>query len=100
MDDDEFTPRLGKMRSRGKEVRYLALVVRATRRASKGAAKRGYFDGSRIGRGAAVARVLRFGDRHSASRARRVIVKFRPVKLAGRAPAERRHISPIFSATE
>ena len=84
MHDDEFTPRLGKMRSRGKEDRYLALVVRATRRASKGAAKRGHFDGSRIGRGAAVARVLRFADRYSASRARRVIVKFRPVKLAGR----------------
>ena len=84
MDDDEFTPRLGKMRSRGKEVRYLALVVRAARRASKGKAKPGHFDGSRIGRGASVARVLRSRDRHSASRARRVIVKFRPVKLAGR----------------
>ncbi len=84
MDDDEFTPRLGKLRSRGKEVRYLALVVRAARRASKSAAKRGHFDGSRIGRGAGVARVLRSRDRHSTSRARRVIVKFRPVKLAGR----------------
>ncbi|EZP68031.1 Conjugal transfer protein TraI [Novosphingobium resinovorum] len=84
MDDDEFTPRLGKMRSRGKEVRYLSLVVKAARRASRGRAKRSHFDGSRIGRGASVARVLRSRDRHGAFRSRRAIVKFRPVTLAGK----------------
>jgi len=84
MDDDEFTPRLGKMRSRGKDVRYLGLVVKAARRASRGRAGRGRFDGSRIGRGASVARVLHSRDRHAAFRARRAIVKFRPVNLAGK----------------
>lgn len=84
MDEEDFTPRLGKMRSRGKEVRYLSLVVKAARRASRGRAKRGHFDGSRIGRGAGVARVLRSHDRHGALRSRRVIVKFRPVTLAGK----------------
>lgn len=84
MDDDDFTPRLGRMRSRGKEVRYLSLVVKAARRATKGKAKRGHFNGSRIGRGASVARVLRSNDRHHGSRSRRVIVKFRPVTLAGK----------------
>lgn len=84
MDDAEFTPRLGKMRSRAREARYLSLVVKAARRASRGRAGRGRFDGSRIGRGASVARVLHSRDRHAAFRARRAIVKFRPVKLAGK----------------
>lgn len=82
MDDDDFTPRLGRMRSRGKEARYIGLVVKAARRAGKRTGRRGQFDGSRIGRGASVARVLR--DRHAGFRARRVIVKFRPVTLAGK----------------
>lgn len=84
MDEDDFTPRLGKMRSRGKELRYLSLVVKAARRAAKGRAKRGHFDGSRIGRGAGVARVLGSHDRHGNFRSRRVIVKLRPVTLAGK----------------
>lgn len=81
--DDDFTPRLGRMRSRGKGTRYLALVVKAVRRFGKRGPKNARFDGSRIGRGASVARVLRSRDRHSGLRARRVIVKVRPVKLAG-----------------
>src|SRR3546814_12651352 len=35
MDDDDFTPRLGRMRSRGKEARYIGLVIKAARRAGK-----------------------------------------------------------------
>ncbi|WP_326915230.1 relaxase/mobilization nuclease RlxS [Sphingopyxis chilensis] len=70
------------MGARGKEARYLALVVKATRRVGKRVAKRGGFDGSRIGRGASIARVLR-SRRHEGLRSRRVVVKFRPVKLAG-----------------
>lgn len=96
MDDDEFTPRLGRMRSRGKDARYLALVVKAARRASKRAPGRSRFDGSRIGRGASVARILRSRDRHAAYRARRAIVKFRPVTLAGKGlGGARAHLSYI-----
>ena len=83
MDDDNFIPRLGRIRSRGKEARYLGLIVKAARRAGKRLAARGGFDGSRIGHGASIARVLRARDRHAAFRARRVIVKFRPVPLRG-----------------
>ncbi len=46
--------------------------------------KRGRFDGSRIGRGASVARVLRSRDRLGAFRSRRCIVKIRPVRLGGK----------------
>ncbi|MBL9071844.1 MAG: relaxase/mobilization nuclease and DUF3363 domain-containing protein [Sphingopyxis sp.] len=84
MDDEEFTPRLGRMRRRGKEAGYLALVVKAARVAGRRAPRRGGFDGSRIGRGAGVARVLRSRDRHSAFRSRRAVVKFRLATLGGR----------------
>ena len=84
MDDDDFTPRLGRMRSRGKEARYIGLVIKAARRAGKRSGRGGRFDGSRIGRGASVARVLRGQGRHASLRSRRVIVKFRPVTLAGK----------------
>ncbi|MBE1526856.1 type IV secretory pathway VirD2 relaxase [Sphingopyxis sp. OAS728] len=96
MDDDDFTPRLGRMRSRGKEARYIGLVVKAARRAGKRSGRRGPFDGSRIGRGASVARVLRGQGRHAALRSRRVIVKFRPVTLAGKGlGAAKAHFSYI-----
>ncbi|MGR4892696.1 relaxase/mobilization nuclease RlxS [Sphingopyxis sp. LARHCG72] len=81
-DDEDFTPRLGRIGGRGKEARYLALVVKAARRLGKSVGRRGRFDGSRIGRGASLARVLR-SRRHDTLRSRRVVVKFRPVKLAG-----------------
>ena len=82
--DDDFEPRLGRMRGRGNEARYLSLVVKAARRTGRRTAARSRrFDGSRIGRGAGVARVLRSGDRHAAFRARRVIVKARLAMLAG-----------------
>lgn len=96
MDDDDFTPRLGRMRSRGKEARYIGLVIKAARRAGKRTGRRGQFDGSRIGRGASVARVLRGQGRHAALRSRRVIVKFRPVTLAGKGlGGARAHLSYI-----
>lgn len=84
MQDDEFEPRLGRMRGRGKELCYLNQVVKAARRAGLRTGKRGRFDGSRIGRGASIARVLRSRDRLAPFRSRRVIVKMRPVKLAGK----------------
>ncbi|WP_033073849.1 relaxase/mobilization nuclease RlxS [Sphingopyxis sp. MWB1] len=89
-DDDDFTPRLGRIGGRGKDARYLALVVRAARRRGKRPAARGGFDGSRIGRGASVARVLSSRDRLAAFRSRRVIVKMRLAKLAGQGMASAR----------
>ncbi|WP_157219158.1 relaxase/mobilization nuclease RlxS [Flavisphingomonas formosensis] len=45
------------------------------------------FDGSRIGRGAGVGRVLASSDRFAGPRARRVVVKARIVRLAGKGAA-------------
>jgi type IV secretory pathway VirD2 relaxase len=83
MHDDEFEPRLGRMRGRA-ETRYLNCVVKAARRAGMKTGRRGRFDGSRIGRGASIARVLRSRDPLGAFRSRRVIVKIRPVGLRGK----------------
>lgn len=96
MHDDEFEPRLGRMRGRGKEPSYLGRVVKAARRAGIRTGKRGRYDGSRIGRGASIARVLRSRDRLGAFRSRRVIVKMRPVTLAGKGMGgARAHLSYI-----
>src|SRR3546814_11709996 len=84
------------MDGRGKEARYLNKVVKAAKRAGMKTGKRGRFDGSRIGRGASVARVLRSRDRPGAFRSRRVIVKMRPVKFGGkRIGGARAHLSYI-----
>src|SRR3546814_11292630 len=61
----------------------LPILIKAARRAGKRSGRGGRFDGSRIGRGASVARVLRGQGRHASLRSRRAIVKFRPVTLAG-----------------
>lgn len=87
MDDDDFRPRLGRMRAKGdkRAKTYLSLVVTAARRAGARTGLRSRrFDGSRIGRGAGIARVLGSGDRHAAFRARRVVVKARLAMLAGK----------------
>ena len=83
--DDDFEPRLGKIRSRGSKRggRYLQQVLRSLERAggrplSRGS-RRNAFSGSRIGRGAGAGRVLR--DRYAAFRTRRVVIKTRIVKL-------------------
>jgi hypothetical protein len=84
--DDEFEPKLGKIRSRGGKVRssYLRQVAQTV--GVRGGRKlgRGTFHGSRIGRGAGVGRVLAARDRYAAFRARRVVVKARIIKIAGR----------------
>ena len=83
--DDDFEPKLGKISNRGGNVRsrYLRQVGRSVARA--GGRKRGSsFQGNRIGRGAGVGRVLASRDRFAAFRARRVVVKARLIKLAGR----------------
>jgi hypothetical protein len=86
-EDDDFEPRLGRMRSGGKRARrYLGRVLAAANLARGGALstrKSGSYSGSRTGRGAGIGRLL-------ASRPaghRRVIVKTSIVKLAGKGAA-------------
>src|SRR3546814_14845914 len=78
MHEDEFEPRLGRMRANGSKrtQKYLSMVVAAARRSgARSGIRNRRFDGSRIGRGASLARVLASGDRHAAFRLRRVVLK-------------------------
>ena len=87
MRDDRFEPRIGKMRAvRSKRGRkYLNAVLAAAMRAGfsdrKGQRR---FVGSRLGRGAAVGRVLGARNPHPGLRSRRAVVKTRLVRLAGK----------------
>lgn len=94
-NDDDFEPRLGRMRAKGSKQgrKFLSKVLAAANLARGGAAghgRRSRFDGSRIGRGSGVGRVLGSRDRYAAFRARRVIIKSRIVKLAGNGSAAAR----------
>ena len=84
-DDDDFKPKLGKIRSRGSKAgrKFLHRVLAASNLAC-GSGGKSNFSGSRIGRGAGVGRVLASRDRYAAFRQRRVIIKSRIVKLAGK----------------
>ncbi|RTM09960.1 MAG: DUF3363 domain-containing protein [Hyphomicrobiales bacterium] len=86
MQDDEFRPRLGKIGSRGSKdgKRYAGQLRVAINRAGGKAARGGRFTGSRMGRGGAAAALLKSRDRYAAFRQRRVVVKARVVKLAGK----------------
>lgn len=87
MEEDDFEPRLGRMHAKsGKRGRkYLALVVAAARRAgARTGIRNRRFNGSRIGRGAGVGRILSSRDRHASLRSRRVVVKTRLVRLSGK----------------
>ncbi len=93
MRDDDFEPTLGRIRSPApnQERRYLQDVLKAVARAGGRSTKgRGAFQGSRIGRGSGIGRVLTSRDRYAAFRGRRVIVKARIVKLQGRGLAAAR----------
>ncbi len=83
--DDRFRPKLGRPRGAKSELRYLQGVLHAVARAGgtvlAAQIRKRNFDGSRIGRGAGVGRVL--ADRHVAFRSRRVVIKARIVKIAG-----------------
>lgn len=88
--DDDFEPKLGKIRSRGSKRgrKYLHRVLQATMLAGGhlrigSPARRTKFHGSQVGRGASIGRVLALRDRYAAFRSRRVVVKSRIVKLAG-----------------
>lgn len=84
-DDDDFKPKLGKPRAGGSKGgrKFLHQVLAASNLARGGVGKSN-FSGRRIGRGAGVGRVLASRDRHAAFRQRRVIIKSRIVKLAGK----------------
>lgn len=89
-DENDFEPRLGKQRSQGSKRarKYLGRVLAAANLARGGtqgfgAASQG-FSGSRSGRGAGVGRVLAARGSRAAFAQRRVIVKARIVKLAGK----------------
>ena len=96
MPDDDFTPKLG--RKRGKDgnrvVKYGARILVAARLAgTKTGVRSRRFDGSRIGRGASVGRLLSSRDRLASLRGRRAIVKASLVRLAGKGgPAARAHM--------
>ncbi len=87
VSEDEFTPRLGK--SKGKDgkrlVNYGGRVLAAARLAgSKTGVRVRRFDGSRIGRGASIGRLLSSRDGLAGFRARRAIVKTRLVRMSGK----------------
>jgi type IV secretory pathway VirD2 relaxase len=89
MDDDElpFEPRIGRAQGRGSGRKYLHKALAAANLAKGGSLRhgsRGSFSGSRIGRGSGVGRVLGGRAFHSALRKRRVIIKSRLVRLAGK----------------
>lgn len=103
MQDDDFTPQLGKIRSHGGQHgrKYLHRVLNAAALSggrSFGASSRAQnlFMGSQIGLGAGIGRMLASGDRHLGSCSRRAIVKSRIVKLAGsRMQGARAHLRYI-----
>ncbi|HKX88932.1 MAG TPA: conjugal transfer protein TraI, partial [Sphingopyxis sp.] len=86
-DGDDFEPKLGRMRStKGRRARkylgrLLAAATLAGRRSGPRAAR---FDGSRIGRGAPIGRLLANRGSRSRQTMRRVVIKTRLVRLAGK----------------
>lgn len=92
-DDNIFKPKLGRMRSRGnaKARSYLNRVLHQVSSASAngfGLTRSNYFTGTRIGRGNDVLRHSRAGYRFGPA-SRRVVIKSRIVKLAGRGASAR-----------
>lgn len=97
--EDDFEPRLGKMRAtRGKRAsQYLGRILSAGAVvAAASVARRNRFDGSRIGRGAAKGRLLSLRGSEGRNASRRVLVKTRLVRLGGkRLDAARAHLKYI-----
>lgn len=84
MADDDFElwlRRIGKDRPFHHSVLKSANLAGGLKRVGRQA---GRFDGSRIGRGSGMGRVLGTSGRHSGERSRRAIVKARIVRLAGK----------------
>ena len=99
MPDDDFTPKLGRKRGRdGKRtLKYGGRILAASRLAGiKTGIRSRRFDGSRIGRGASIGRLLSSRDRLAGFRGRRAIVKTSLVRLAGKGgQAARAHMRYI-----
>jgi type IV secretory pathway VirD2 relaxase len=87
-DDDDFVPKLGKSggdKDRGKVVRYGGRILAAARLSGhKTGLVARRFDGSRIGRGASIGRLLSSRDRLAGFRGHRAIVKTRLVRLGNK----------------
>lgn len=96
MDEGEFEPRVGRIRSTGSQAgrRHLHQVIAAVARAGGSPGRRRpRFDGSRIGRGGPVAALLGSRGHVARARARRAVVKTRLVRLGGQgAVAARAHL--------
>ncbi|MGK2912326.1 MAG: relaxase/mobilization nuclease RlxS [Sphingobium sp.] len=103
MSDDDFTPKFGRQSGRdGKKVdKYGGRILAAARLAGiKTVANNGQrarrFDGSRIGRGASMGRLLSSRDRLGGFRGRRAVVKASLIRLQGKAgQAARAHMRYI-----
>jgi type IV secretory pathway VirD2 relaxase len=99
MSDDDFTPKLGRKRDKdGKRVlKYGGRILVVARLAgAKTGVKSRRFDGSRIGRGASIGRLLSSRDRLAGFRLRRAIVKASLIRLAGKGgQAARAHMRYI-----
>ncbi|MDT9598625.1 relaxase/mobilization nuclease RlxS [Sphingosinicella rhizophila] len=88
MPDDDFKPRLGSKRGKDgkKVVKYGGRILAATRLAgTKTGVRSRRFDGSRIGRGASMGRLLSSRDRLAGFRGRRAVVKASLIRLQGKA---------------
>jgi type IV secretory pathway VirD2 relaxase len=88
MSDDDFSPKLGRIRSKDgkKVVKYGGRILVAARLAgTKIGVRSRRFDGSRIGRGASMGRLLSSRDRLAGFRGRRAMVKVSLIRLAGKA---------------
>jgi type IV secretory pathway VirD2 relaxase len=86
--DEDFEPRLGRTRKRGKGDRFATRIIRAANLAGGirlgMSLARNRFHGARIGRGAGVGRVLSAGGASAVRHARRVVVKASIVRLGAR----------------
>jgi type IV secretory pathway VirD2 relaxase len=99
MSDDDFKPRLGRRRGKDgrKVVKYGGRILAAARLAgTKTGVRSRRFDGSRIGRGASMGRLLSSRDRLAGFRGRRAVVKASLIRLQGKAgQVARAHIRYI-----
>ncbi|NCC22576.1 MAG: DUF3363 domain-containing protein [Alphaproteobacteria bacterium] len=84
MSEDDFRPRLGKTPSRDPGKRYAYQLRAAINRAGGRSSRKGGFTGKRIGRGGPAVAQIMHRDHLAAYRQRRVVVKARIVKLAGK----------------
>ena len=88
MSEDDFKPRLGSKRGKDgkKVVKYGGRILAAARLAGTRTGVRSRrFDGSRIGRGASMGRLLSSRDRLAGFRGRRAVVKASLIRLQGKA---------------